>query len=246
MAKSSPIQIRLQKVLAERGLCSRREADSWIEDGLVKVNGKVAVPGTKVNPDTDQIVVKGKGLQKGVQTEAIHLVMNKPKGLICSHRDPHHQNTIFDLLPKSLQNKRLLCAGRLDKNSEGLLILTSDGDLANRIMHPSNGVVKRYKVTLTRPLPEAMIPKLLRGKHLDGELLKAEKVILLGKDKQLSDQLEVHLVHGKKREIRRLFESFGYFVKRLHRFQMGKFMLRRLPPGGYRPLSQAEIRSLFD
>lgn len=246
MSKSSSAQIRLQKVLAERGLCSRREADSWIEDGLVKVNGRIAIPGTKVDPDSDQIVVKGKGLPTGVQTEAIHLIMNKPKGLICSHRDPHHNQTIFDLLPKRLQKKRLLCAGRLDKNSEGLLILTSDGDLANRIMHPSQGVLKKYKVTLTRPFPEAMIPKLLQGKHVEGELLKAEKIVLLGKDKRLSDQLEVHLVHGKKREIRRLFEAFGFFVKRLNRFQMGRLILRRIPPGGFRPLSQAEISSLFD
>lgn len=246
MSSAHSDKIRLQKVLADRGLCSRREADTWIEDGKVKVNGIVAIPGTKVDPEQDQIVVRGKGLPKGVVTEELHLLLNKPKGLICSHRDPHHLQTIYDLLPKRLQKKRLLCAGRLDKNSEGLVILTSSGELANRIMHPTNGVTKRYRVTLNRPLEESIVPQLLRGKQVDGEWLKAERIVPARRKKWPTDAIEVHLLHGKKREIRRLFEAFGFFVKRLQRFQMGNLVLRRLPPGTYRPLTSAEIDSLFN
>ncbi len=246
MPSPSSEKIRLQKILADRGLCSRREADAWIEAGQVKVNGQIALPGIRVDPDQDQIVVRGKGLPKGVVAEELHLLLNKPKGLICSHRDPHHLQTIYDLLPKRLQKKRLLCAGRLDKNSEGLVILTSSGELANRIMHPANGVIKRYRVTLNRPIEESMIPLLLRGKQIEGEWLKAEKIVPTRRKKWPTDSLEVHLVHGKKREIRRLFEALGFFVKRLQRFQMGGLVLRRLPPGTYRPLTQSEIETLFN
>jgi len=239
-------EIRLQKVVAERGICSRRQADAWIEEGLIKVNGTVARPGAKVDPSRDRIVVKGKGLDPKISTEELTLILNKPKGLICSHRDPHHTDTIFDLLPRRLQKKRLICAGRLDKSSEGMVILTTDGELSNRIMHPSNGVLKRYRVTLSRPFDETLIPKLLKGRQVEGEWLKAEKVIPLKQGKDASSRLEVHLVHGKKREIRRLFEAFGHYVKKLQRFQIGKLVLRRLPPGAYRPLTHSEINLLFD
>jgi 23S rRNA pseudouridine2605 synthase len=244
--KNSPTGIRLQKVLAERGLCSRREADLWIQEGSVKVNGRVAEPGTRVDPDKDQIVVKGKGLPPKVHLEPITLVVNKPKGLICSHRDPHHIQTIYDLIPRRLQNRRFICAGRLDKNSEGLVILTTQGSLANKIMHPSNEVIKRYRVQLNRPFPPGKIPLLLEGKEVEGELLKAEKVITSKRGKDADTRLEVHLNHGKKREIRKLFEAFGFYVKKLKRFQIGKLVLRGIPPGGIRPLTQHEIESLLE
>lgn len=244
-ASTTDQKIRLQKILAERGLCSRREADQWIQDGRVKVNGVVAEPGARADPVADRIVVNGKGLAPAAPAENLTLILNKPKGLICSHRDPFHQDTIYNLLPRRLQRKRLICAGRLDKNSEGMVILTSDGDLSHRIMHPSNGVVKRYRVTLSRPLPPEIVPKLLKGKMVEGEWLKAEKVIPMRRGPEPSTQLEVHLLHGKKREIRRLFEAFGFFVKRLKRFQMGRLVLRGMPPGAFRPLSPSEIESLF-
>ncbi len=236
---------RLQKVLADRGVCSRREADRWIQDGSVKVNGVVAQPGKKVDPLHDQIVVKGKGLPPHVVPDSLTLMVNKPKGLICSHGDPRHSQTIFDLLSRQHARHRLICAGRLDKPSEGLVVLTSDGDLANRIMHPSNGVMKRYRVQLNRPFPTSRIPELLRGKEIDGEFLKAEKVVPQPRKTDATTRLEVHLLHGRKREIRRLFESLGFFVKKLKRFQIGRLVLRGLAPGSYRRLTLSEIDSLF-
>lgn len=237
--------VRLQKVLAERGVASRREADKLISDGFVKVNGRIAEPGTRVVPGKDMIVVRGKGLPPITAQDAITLMLHKPKGLICSHGDPFHSETIYDLLPKRLQKRRLICAGRLDKNSEGLVLLTSDGDLANRIMHPSHDVVKRYRVQLNRPFPADQIPLLLEGKVVEGEHLKAERVIPAKQGKNPETRLEVHLVHGKKREIRKLFEAFGYYVKKLKRFQIGRLVLRNLPPGNYRPLAEKEIALLF-
>ncbi len=237
--------VRLQKILAERGLCSRREADTWIQEGWVKVNGRVAEPGTRVDPDKDQIVVKGKGLPPKVRVEPITLIVNKPKGVICSHSDPHHSHTIYDLLPRRLQDRRFICAGRLDKDSEGMLILTTEGGLANRIMHPRNEVIKRYRVQLNRPFPQDKIPLLLEGKMVEGDLLKADKVIPARRGKDADLKLEVHLNHGKKREIRKLFEAFGFYVKKLKRFQIGRLVLKGIPPGGLRPLTQHEIESLL-
>jgi 23S rRNA pseudouridine2605 synthase len=235
---------RVQKLIANAGVCSRREAEKLIEDGKVRVNGKTIELGSKAH-QSDAIFVNNKPLQFS-QERPTTLVLNKPKGFICSNKDPYATQTVFDLLPSDLQKKRLFCAGRLDKDSEGLLILTNDGDLANQLTHPSTNIVKRYRVTLSRDLNHKDIPKMLEGIDFEGEFLKADKIIPAPGEKEGNKRrLEVHLSHGKKREIRRLFEAHRYFVKKLVRFQIGNLQLRNIKKGGIKLLGQKDIARLI-
>lgn len=240
---NEPAEQRIQKIIAASGLCSRREAERYIDDGLVRVNGKVATLGDKATPDAD-IFVDNKPLLKKPERK-VTLVMNKPKGYVCTNSDPNAGRTVFDLLPPDLRRLRLFCAGRLDKDSEGLLVITNDGELANRITHPSTQLIKRYRVVLHRDFNPDDIPKLLEGTEYDGDFLKAEKVIpapALGDDHRR--RLEVHLHHGKKREVRRLFEANRYFVKKLVRVQIGGIVLKNIPKGGIKVLGRKELDRL--
>lgn len=236
--------IRLQKYIADHGLCSRRQAEDLIRDGLVVLNGTTATLGQKVRPGQDHVSVNGKKIHPRA-VESVVLAMNKPKGVICSNRDPHHSQTIFDLLPAKYAKHRLFCVGRLDKDSEGLILITNNGELSNAIIHPSKGIVKRYHVTLNKAFDTALIPKLLQGVKKEGEHLHAKKIIMTTRGPDCDRRLEVHLEQGRKREIRRLFESFGFYVKRLQRFQIGQLILKRLPPGEVRELNNEDLDSLL-
>ncbi len=238
--------VRIQKFIADSGLCSRRAAEALIAAGEVFVNGQAATPGLKVDPETDKVTVRGKPVRSVAQPK-VTLIMHKPRGLVCSNSDPHAvDGTIFDLLPREWAKLRLFCAGRLDKDSEGLLVLTTDGDLANRLMHPSNTVVKRYYVQLEEPFPASRLGLLVRGVKVEDEWLKVERANLVNptRDKK-SASLDVHLHHGKKREIRQLFLALGYPVKRLRRYQIGAFPLKGIPLRGVKQLSTKEISLLF-
>ena len=237
--------IRLQKHLADSGVCSRRAAEALIAQGEVWVNGARATVGQKVTPGVDKVTVSGKSVRPTSQPR-ITLAMHKPRGLICSNDDPHHAETIFTVLPREFAKFRFFCAGRLDKDSEGLLILTTDGDLAHRLMHPSNVVVKRYYVELKQPFPSTRIPLLLKGVVFEGERLKVEHAALVNANRLgTSPKLDVHMHHGKKREIRQLFTALGYDVKRLRRYQIGAFPLRGIPLRAMKQLSTKEIELLF-
>jgi 23S rRNA pseudouridine2605 synthase len=241
---SDQVAQRIQKLIANSGLCSRREAERWIEDGQVRVNGKIAQLGDKATPDA-AIFVKNKPIPRR-EERPVTLIMNKPKGVLCTNADPHAERTVFDLLPPDLQRQRLFCAGRLDKDSEGLLVITNDGDLAHRLTHPSTQIVKRYRVVLHRDFNKDDIPKLLNGVEYEGDFLKAEKVIpapQVGEGHQR--RLEVHLHHGKKREVRRLFEVNRYFVKKLVRVRIGGIVLKNIPRGGIKILGKKDIDRLF-
>ena len=237
--------VRIQKFIADAGLCSRRAAEAMIAAGEVYVNGERAGPGQKVTPGTDKVTVRGKAVRAVAQAK-LTFAVHKPRGFVCSNSDPHADATIFDLLPRDLARLRLFCAGRLDKDSEGLVILTSDGDLANKLMHPSNDVVKRYHVTLEEPFPGGRLRQLLKGVLIEGEHLKVERAALVNPGtSKTSRNLDVHMHHGKKREIRQLFLALGYPVKRLRRYQIGAFPLRGIPLRGVKQLSTKEITSLF-
>jgi 23S rRNA pseudouridine2605 synthase len=237
--------VRLHKFIADSGLCSRRAAEALIAGGEVYVNGTPATVGQKVVPGEDKVTVRGKPVRATAQPR-LTLAVHKPRGLVCSNSDPHAEATIFDLLPREWSRLRLFCAGRLDKDSEGLVILTSDGDLANRLMHPSNVVVKRYHVTLEEPFPAGRLGQLLRGVVVEGERLKVERAQLVNPSRQgTSHDLDVHMHHGKKREIRQLFLALGHPVRRLRRYQIGAMRLRGIPLRGVKQLSAAEISSLF-
>jgi 23S rRNA pseudouridine2605 synthase len=245
MVPSAEAAVRLQKFLAEAGICSRRAAEELIAHGEVAVNGQTAVLGTKVTPGVDRVVVGGE-LVRPRRGGAVTLAVNKPRGLVCSNRDPHHAQTIFDLLPPSLARLRFFCAGRLDKESEGLVVLTTDGELANRLMHPSGLVVKYYRVSLAEPFRREDLPRLLKGVSIEGERLQVEKARLVGRGTaSLSTEVDVEMHHGKKREIRQLFTALGCSVKRLRRYQIGRFSLRGFPLRAVKVLTDSEIASLL-
>ena len=236
--------MRIQKYLSQCGVCSRREAEKRILEGRVSINGAPAEIGADVT-ESDRIVVDGKAV-KGAAEEKVVLAMNKPKGYLCTNEDKFGGKTVFELLREPYSQMKLFCVGRLDKNSEGLLILTNDGDLANRIIHPSNGVIKRYRVLLNRDFDKTLIPVLLDGVVHEGEKLRATRISTLpDKDIPLyGRRLEVWLSQGRKREIRRMFEAVGYFVKELVRTQIGRYELRRIAEGSYKKLQQKDIDKL--
>jgi 23S rRNA pseudouridine2605 synthase len=243
---SSAEPIRLQKFIADSGVCSRRAAEVAIAHGEVWVNGEKASLGQKITPGVDKVTVRGKTVRTTAQPK-ITLAMNKPRGLICSNDDPHHGDTIFSVLPREFSKYRFFCAGRLDLDSEGLVILTTDGSLAHRLMHPSNVVVKRYYVILKQPFPAQRLALLVKGIVLEGERLKVERAALVNPGaNQASTYLDVHMHHGKKREIRQLFTTLGYDVKRLRRYQIGALRLKGIPLHAVKQLSTKEIEMLFD
>lgn len=233
--------VRLQKFMADQGLCSRRKAEYLIEQGEVSVNGKIAELGQKVIPGKDRVMVGGKPIFAN-ETETLTLLMNKPRGFVCTNEDPHNEKTVFDLLPKQFKKERLFCVGRLDKDSQGMLLITNDGSMANKITHPSSQIVKRYLVTLNRPYTPELIAAMLKGVETEEDgILKADKVIPAKSGFKKDYQIEVHISHGKKREIRRMVEACDFFVHRLYRFQIGALRMRNIPIGGITKLSRKEI-----
>ncbi|HWL14551.1 MAG TPA: pseudouridine synthase [Opitutus sp.] len=242
---SSAEPIRLQKFLADAGICSRRAAEALIAQGQVWVNGEPASLGQKITPGVDRVTTGGKTVRTTAQPR-VTLAMHKPRGLVCSNDDPHNPETIFSVLPREFAKLRFFCAGRLDKDSEGLVILTTDGDLAHRLMHPSNVVVKRYHVILEKPFPARRLPALVKGVVFEGERLKVERAALVNPSAgNESASLDVHMHHGKKREIRLLFTTLGYPVKRLKRYQIGGFRLKGIPLRAMKKMTPGEIDCLF-
>ena len=238
--------IRIQKIIADRGLASRREAEQWIEEGRITVNGEIVTLGDKCLPEIDEISVDGRPVAKKSPPKVI-IAMNKPKGYVCTNNDPHAQRTVFELLPAELRSLRLFCVGRLDKDSEGLLLITNDGGLQQQLAHPSYNVKKKYHVEINKPLREGDARKLIRGIKWEGEHLAVEKVLpLKSKVSENWKSLELVLSHGKKREIRRLFYAFGYDVKKLKRVQIGQFRLKGIPKGHILTLGKRDIQSLFE
>ena len=235
--------MRIQKYISSCGVCSRREAERKIEEGSVLVNGKPARIGMDVDPESDKVSVDGVEV-RDTGFEKVALAMNKPVGVLCTNSDPFGGKTVFDLLPPPYDKMKMFCCGRLDKNSRGLVILTNDGDLANKITHPSGGIVKRYSVVLNRPADDEVIETLLRGVVCDGEKLRALKILRPQNAEAFPKKLEVWLSQGRKREIRRMFEAMGHFVKDLKRFRIGGYELHKIPEGDFKKLSKADILKL--
>lgn len=237
--------IRTQKFIAEAGICSRRVAEEYIKNGEVTINGSIAEIGSKVDPLQDDVRLNGRRV-KATKQERIVIALNKPKGFICSNDDPHNERTVFDLLPTDYNGSRLFCAGRLDKDSEGLLIITNDGELANKLMHPSSLVTKRYHVSLKQSYPRSKLFRLTRGVTVEGEKLKVERAVFAGdKNKEEGTELDLSMHHGKKREIRRLFQALHFDVKKLKRYQIGKYSIKGMPKGSGIPLGPKDIELLF-
>ncbi len=214
---------RIAKRLARAGLCSRREAERWIEDGRVSVNGKKLSPPAFTVTDADRIVVDGQPLPELDRPRLWRF--HKPAGLVTTHKDPQGRPTVFDNLPKDLP--RVISVGRLDLNSEGLLLLTNDGALARQLELPSTGWVRRYRVRVHGDVDETRLVSLEKGVEVDGVRYGSIKGVM--DRKQVSDAwLTLSLHEGKNREIRRVMEYLGWPVTRLIRVAYGPFQLGTL------------------
>ncbi len=230
---------RLQKVLAAAGLGSRRQCEDLITTGRVEVDRKVVSElGTRVDTATQEIRVDGESLSMG---RRVYYAINKPKGVVTTNRDPGRRPRVIDLVPN--QDIRLFAIGRLDLNSEGLILVTNDGELSNRLTHPRYGVEKVYLAQVAgRPTPE-VLDKLRRGVHLAEGVARVEQVRIESHQKE-STWLEIILREGMNREIRRLLARVGHKVLRLVRVSVGPIRLGKLPAGSARPLTYEEVKAL--
>ena len=226
--------MRLNRFLAAAGLGSRRHCDELIAAGRVTINGQVCTDFSAQPGERDHVKVDGKLVHS---QRRFDIMLHKPAGFVSTRSDPHARDTIFDLLPSHLP--RLFNVGRLDAQTEGLLLLTNDGDLAQRLTHPRYKIEKEYEITLDRPWDPALAPKLLRGIVLDGQRARLEKIHPIK-----PTRLRVILRQGINRQIRRMFYDVGYEVKRLIRIRIGRLHLGDLPRGHWRPLTRSEISSL--
>jgi 23S rRNA pseudouridine2605 synthase len=226
--------LRLNRFLAAAGLGSRRHCDELIAEGRVTVNGQPCLNfGTQVEP-TDHVKV-GSRLVRPAET--LTIALHKPAGYVSTRRDPHAADTIYDLLPPKFS--RLFNIGRLDAQSEGLLLLTSDGDLAQQLPHPRYKVEKEYEVTLDKLWEPKLAEKLRAGIFLDGKRARLARVQQFG-----PTRLRVVLQQGMNRQIRRMFYEIGFEVERLLRTRIGNLRLGELPRGAWRPLTKSELRAL--
>lgn len=231
-------EIRLNKYIANSGVCSRREADTYIQAGVVTVNGEVVTElGTKVNVLTDDVRFNGERL-KG--EEKVYIVMNKPKGFVTTASDPHAEKTVMDLLKSC--TSRVFPVGRLDKNTTGVLMFTNDGEIAERLTHPSYDKKKIYQVILDHPLSQEDYDKILAGVELsDGEVAADELQYIDAEDKR---KLGIEIHSGKNRIVRRIFESLGYEVRALDRVYFAGLTKKGLKKGEWRYLSTGEANIL--
>ncbi len=229
--------MRLNKFLAAAGVASRRECDKLIADGKVSVNGKTAALGLEVNPD-DEVSVNG---NKVVLQKNEYYLLNKPKGYICSVSDEKGRKTVMDLMPSNVG--RIYPVGRLDYDSEGLLIMTTDGELAQKLMHPSNEVPKTYLVKIEGVLTEADLNPIRSGIEIDGYVTKKSKAHIVETNKAFT-KVHVTITEGKNREIRKMFAAIGKEVMLLKRIKIGEITLRGLDRGAYRKLTVAEVAYL--
>ena len=231
-------EIRLNKFIANSGVCSRREADNFILAGVVTVNGEVVTElGTKVNINTDDIRFNGERL-KG--ENKVYIVMNKPKGYVTTASDPHADKTVMDLL-KSCPT-RVFPVGRLDKNTTGVLMFTNDGEIAEKLTHPSYDKKKIYQVSLDSKLKQEDFEKILSGVELNDGIIAADELEYIEADDHRKLGIEIH--SGKNRIVRRIFESLGYEVKALDRVYFAGLTKKGIKRGDWRYLTEGEINLL--
>ncbi|MDH4219268.1 MAG: rRNA pseudouridine synthase [Candidatus Aminicenantes bacterium] len=234
------MKIRLNKFLAQAGVASRREADRMIAEGRVSVNGEIVESlGTLIDEKTDKVRVDGKRIKS--DTSHIYLLLNKPSGYLVTAKDPFQRPTVMDLLP-SLK-KRIYPVGRLDFDSEGLLLLTNDGDLAHRLMHPRFRVKKEYLIRVKIKPDSSSLVRLEKGIYLDGKKTAPAKIRILSTTKR-GTLIKVELHEGRKRELRRMFEAVGHNVLSLKRVSFGSLSLGGLKKGAWRHLKREELARL--
>jgi 23S rRNA pseudouridine2605 synthase len=233
---------RLQKILARAGLASRREAERWILEGRITVNGTVVRKlGSQADPAKDSIKVDGKRVKSAAAP--LYYAFHKPPGIITTLNDPDHRPDLTPYLARLGEKRRVFPVGRLDYNTTGILLLTNDGELALRLTHPRFGVKKIYRIKLSACPTEEDLAHLRQGIRLDDGMTAPARVRIVEKLKK-NAWVEIELHEGRKREVRRMFEALGYFVEKLIRVRFGPISLGALAPGALRPLSQIEVQSL--
>lgn len=229
---------RLQKTLARVGLGSRRVCEELIADGRVSVNGEIAILGRRVDVEHDVVAVDG--IPIGVRPDLVYYLVNKPRGVVSTSKDTHGRPTVLEMVPRE---PRVFSVGRLDQDTEGLIILTNDGEFSHSLMHPSKGVEKEYLVhveTAGRPLSAQALNSLRHGVELDDGRTAPASV------SELQPGVLRMVIHeGRNRQIRRMCESIGHEVTQLVRVRIGNLRDQRLKPGTFRPLTHDEVRSLM-
>ena len=228
--------MRINKFLADKGIASRRHADEMITAGRVTINGVTATLGASVE-ETDEVFVDGNLISKE-ETALEYYIMNKPKGVVCTVSDDRGRKTVMEYLPET--KARLFPVGRLDYETEGLLILTNDGDLAFRLTHPANEVPKTYLVRIEGTMTEKDLNPIRSGVELDGVLTKKCKAHIVETNKAYT-KVHITITEGKNRQVRRMFESIGKTVAFLKRVSIGKLKLTGLDRGEVRALTEQEI-----
>jgi 23S rRNA pseudouridine2605 synthase len=227
--------VRLTRFLASAGFGSRRACEALIKEGKVSINGHfVRNLATTVEAD-DDVRVAGKGPAR--VSPPAYILLHKPKGILCTRSDERQRRTVFDLIPSHFGG--LHYVGRLDKESEGLVLLTNDGELSHRLTHPGHGVEKEYQVLLNKAFDEQHAARLMRGFRIEGGWAEAERIQIIG-----PAQVKVVLRQGIKRQIRLMFLKLGYEVKRLQRTRIGSLELGALAPGQWRSLTAHEVALL--
>lgn len=232
---------RLQKFMAECGVASRRKSETLIENGAVKVNGKVAKIGDKINPDTDKVYVHNKRIVLKKKAGKRYIMLNKPRGFVTTMSDERGRKCVADLV-KDIP-ERIYPVGRLDKDSEGMLLMTNDGDFANVVTHPKKEINKVYHVTVKPDMPDDAAKKIMGGVVIDGRKtsLCEVRVISRGEDKA---SVEMVLHEGRNREIRKMCALFDIEVVRLKRIAIGSVKLGKLKRGMWRDLTADEVKKL--
>jgi len=234
---------KLQKVLARAGLGSRREMERWIEDGRIAINGRVAKLGDRVDEQV-RITVDGRPLDPAPAVQTRCILYHKPAGEVCSRKDPEGRRTVFERLPK-LKSGRWISIGRLDFNTSGLLLFTTDGDLANALMHPSSNIEREYMVRVMGKVEMDMLHRMVEGVMLEDGMARFTDITDAGGE-GINHWFYVVIMEGRNREVRRLWESQGLTVSRLKRVRYGEvFIPSRVKQGQWAEMEPAEIKSLY-
>ena len=229
--------VRLNKYIANAGVCSRREADTLIESGSVKVDGKVVIQlGTRIDPSS-KVTVGDESLSF---EKMVYLLLNKPKNYITTSKDPSNRRTVMHLVDNACK-ERIYPVGRLDRNTTGLLLFTNDGELANKLTHPKRGIKKLYHATLDKNIKKTDLDKLTEGLKLEDGFASADEVSFVGANK---DQVGVVMHMGKNRIVRRMFEHLGYTVIKLDRVLFAGLNKKDVPRGKHRMLTEKEVNFL--
>ena len=237
-------EVRLQKFLANQGVCSRRKAEEYITNGAVKVNGKVVTElGTKINPETDEIIFNGKKIEKQSNAPKVYILLNKPIGYVTTTKDQFDRDTVLDLVKVK---EKILPVGRLDMYTSGAIILTNDGDFIYRVTHPKYEIEKTYNATVKGIVTNEDILKLENGVKIEDYISGKAKVRILKIDKERDiSRIEITIHEGKNREVRKMCNAIGKKVLALHRSKIENIGVKDLKLGEWRYLTQKEVDALI-